>query len=41
MKKYAIIMAMLTVIGISVSSCSASARIGTKNHEVGASTHVQ
>ena len=40
MKKYAVIAAMLMVIGISVSSCSASARVGTKNHEVGASTHV-
>ena len=40
MKKYSILMAMLVVIGISVSSCSASARVGTKHHEVGASTHV-
>jgi len=40
MKKYSIIVAMLMVIGVSISSCSASARVGTKNHEVGASTHV-
>ena len=40
MKKYSIIAALIMVIGISVSSCSASARVGTKNHEVGAGTHV-
>lgn len=41
MKKYSIIVAMLMVIGVSVSSCSSSARIGTKHHEVGAGAHVK
>ncbi len=40
MKKYSIIVALIMVIGVSVSSCSASARVGTKHHEVGAGTHV-
>jgi len=40
MKKLSIIVALFMVIGVSISSCSASARVGTKNHEVGAGTHV-
>jgi len=39
MKKYSIIVALLMVIGVSISSCSASARVGTKHHEVEAVTH--
>lgn len=41
MKKYSIIVAMLMVIGISISSCSTSGRIGTKHHEVSAGAHVK
>jgi len=37
MKKYSIIVAMLMIIGVSVSSCHAGAKIGTKHHEVGVS----
>ncbi|HYJ62461.1 MAG TPA: hypothetical protein VEV62_01870 [Parafilimonas sp.] len=40
MKKYSIIAALIMVIGVSMSSCSASARVGTKHHEVGAGTSV-
>jgi hypothetical protein len=40
MKKYSIIAALLMVLYVSVSSCSASARVGTKHHEVGTGTHV-
>jgi len=40
MKKYSIILALFAVIGVSISSCSASARVGTKHHEVEAGTHV-
>jgi len=40
MKKYSIVVALLMVIGVAMSSCSASARVGTKHHEVGAGTHV-
>ncbi len=35
MKKYSIIVAMLMALSVAISSCSASARVGTKNHEVG------
>jgi hypothetical protein len=41
MKKYSIIAAMLMVIGVSVSSCSSSARVGTKHHEVSAGAQVK
>ncbi|HVX25165.1 MAG TPA: hypothetical protein VHB70_02395 [Parafilimonas sp.] len=40
MKKYSLIAALLMVFYISMSSCSASARVGTKHHEVGAGTHI-
>jgi hypothetical protein len=36
MKKFSIIVAMLVAIGISISSCSAGAHIGTKHHGVSA-----
>jgi hypothetical protein len=36
MKKLSIIAAMLMVIGITISSCSAGAHIGTKHHKVSA-----
>jgi hypothetical protein len=36
MKKLSIIVAMLVVIGVSISSCSAGAHIGTKHHGVSA-----
>ncbi|MFC3827769.1 MULTISPECIES: hypothetical protein [Niastella] len=36
MKKLSIIVAMLMVIGVSISSCSAGAHIGTKHHGVSA-----
>ena len=41
MKKYSVIVALLMIIGVSVSSCHAGAHIGTKHHEVGvgASAH--
>jgi hypothetical protein len=38
MKKLSIIVAMLTVIGVTISSCSAGAHIGTKHHSVSAGT---
>lgn len=41
MKKYSIIVAMLMIIGASMSSCHASGKIGTKHHEVGAGAHVK
>jgi hypothetical protein len=41
MKKYSIIVAMLMIIGVSVSACHASGKIGTKHHEVGAGAHVK
>jgi hypothetical protein len=41
MKKYSIIFAMLMVIGVTLSSCHASGKIGTKHHEVGAGAHVK
>jgi len=41
MKKYSIIVAMLMVIGVSISSCSTSGRVGTKHHEVGVGAHVK
>ena len=34
MKKYSIIVAMIMIFGISISSCSTSARVGTKHHAV-------
>lgn len=40
MKKYSIIVAMLMIIGASVSSCSTSGKIRTKHHEVGVGAHV-
>ena len=40
MKKYSIIAALLLVLYGSITSCSASARVGTKHHEVGAGTEV-
>ena len=40
MKKYSIIAALITALYVSISSCSASARVGTKEHEAGAETHV-
>ncbi|MGZ3820491.1 MAG: hypothetical protein ACXVBJ_06635 [Flavisolibacter sp.] len=41
MKKFSIIVAMLMVFGVSFSSCSAGAHIGTKHHQasVGAQTN--
>lgn len=36
MKKFSIIVAMLMVIGVSISSCSAGAHIGSKHHGVSA-----
>jgi hypothetical protein len=41
MKKYSIICALLMVIGVSFSSCRASAKVSTKDHEVEAGTHVK
>jgi len=41
MKKYSMIVAMLMFIGVSVSSCSAGGKIGTKKHNVGVSGHVK
>lgn len=38
MKKYSIIVAMLMVFGVTISSCSAGAHIGTKHHQVSANT---
>ncbi len=40
MKKYSLFVAMLMVIGASISSCSAGAHIGTKHHQVSAGTQV-
>lgn len=40
MKKYSIIVAMIMVIGMSISSCSTSARVATKHHQVSAGTSV-
>lgn len=40
MKKFSIIVAMLMVMGISISSCSAGAHVGTKHHQVSAGTQV-
>jgi hypothetical protein len=40
MKKYSIIAALIMALYVSISSCSASARVGTKEHEAGAETHV-
>lgn len=36
MKKFSIIVAMLVMVGVSISSCSAGAHIGTKHHKVSA-----
>jgi hypothetical protein len=41
MKKYSIIVAVLMILGVSVSSCHASGKIGTKHHEVGAGAHIK
>jgi hypothetical protein len=41
MKKYSIIVAILMVMGISFSSCSAGGHIGTKHHQVSADTQVK
>jgi hypothetical protein len=41
MKKYSIIIAMFMMIGVAISSCHASGKIGTKHHEVGAGAHVK
>jgi hypothetical protein len=41
MKKYSIFVALLMIIGVSLSSCSASGKVGTKHHEVGAGAHVK
>ncbi|WP_262493730.1 hypothetical protein [Niastella koreensis] len=38
MKKLSIIGAILVLIGVSISSCSAGAHIGTKHHGVSAGT---
>ena len=38
MKKLSVIVAMLMVIGVSFSSCSAGAHIGTKHHQISAGT---
>jgi hypothetical protein len=38
MKKFSVIVAMLMLIGVSLSSCSAGAHIGTKHHGVSAGT---
>ena len=38
MKKYSLIVAMLVVLGASVSSCSAGAHVGTKKHGVSVGT---
>jgi hypothetical protein len=38
MKKYSIIVALVMVFGISLSSCSAGAHVGTKHHQVSAGT---
>jgi hypothetical protein len=40
MKKYSLIVAMLMVLGASISSCSAGAHVGTKKHQVSADTQV-
>ena len=40
MKKFSIIVAMLMVIGVSITSCHTSGKIGTKHHEVGVGGHV-
>ena len=40
MKKYSLIAALIMVVYVSMSSCSASARVGTRHHEVGAGTEV-
>lgn len=41
MKKYSMIVAMLMLMGVTVSSCSAGGKIGTKKHNVGVSGHVK
>ena len=41
MKKYSFFVAVLMAIGISVSSCHTSAKVGTKHHEVGVGAHVK
>jgi hypothetical protein len=41
MKKYSIIVAMLMMIGASVSSCSSSGKVATKHLEVGVGAHVK
>lgn len=41
MKKISIIVAMLMVLGASISSCSTSGKVATKHHEVGVGGHVQ
>jgi hypothetical protein len=41
MKKYSIAVALLMLIGASVSSCSSSAKVGTKHHEVSVGGHVK
>ena len=41
MKKFSMIIAMLLIIGVSMSSCHASAKVGTKEHEIGAGTHIK
>ncbi|HWJ92318.1 MAG TPA: hypothetical protein VNR87_14475 [Flavisolibacter sp.] len=40
MKKYSLIVAMLMVLGASISSCSAGGHIGTKKHNVSAGAQV-
>jgi len=41
MKKNSIIIAVLMILGVTISSCHASGKIGTKHHEVGAGAHVK
>lgn len=40
MKKYSVIVAMF-LIGVFVTSCHASGKIGTKHHEVGVGAHAK
>jgi hypothetical protein len=41
MKKYSIFIGILMIFGVTLSSCHASGKIGTKHHEVGAGAHVK
>ena len=41
MKKYSMIVAALMIIGVAVSSCHSSGKVGTKHHEVGVEGHVK